>query len=173
MSESIELRINGTGILKLDMNCEANTNDGTILIPKRKIVSKTYKDFIPQLNDSIISEFQLSIPKSIPKDLLVTINTNKVKNNLIQLIKNSKSLNELDTRINEEISDDKIQMPIHYFYIIIVIAVISMGLLIVVNLYIKFKSKCSKIKNPIENTLVNKNEDVNTPNRESPLPGIV
>jgi len=51
--------------------------------------------------------------------------TKKIKNNLIQLIGNSKSLSELRTKINEEISNNKIQMSIHNFYIIIVIAVIS------------------------------------------------
>lgn len=57
-------------------------------------------------------------------------NTNKLKNNLIQLVENSKSLNELNAKINNEIPDNKIQMSIHYFYIIIVIAVISMSQLV-------------------------------------------
>jgi len=103
MSESLEIRVSGTGILRLDTHCEANTDDGTILIPKRKILSKIYKDFVLKLSESGISEFQLSIRKTTSENLLSMKNTNKVKNNLIQLIGNSKSLSELSTKINDEI----------------------------------------------------------------------
>jgi len=79
MSESLEIRVNGPGILKLDTHCEANTDDGTILIPKRKILSKIYKDFVPKLSESVILEFQLSIQKTTSENLLSMKNTNKVK----------------------------------------------------------------------------------------------
>lgn len=42
------------------------------------------------------------------------------------------------------------------FYIIMVTVIISMDLLIVVNLYIKVKNEHGKIKNSIEETIINK-----------------
>lgn len=41
-SETIVLSINGTSMLVLDNQCEANTDDGTLLIPKRKIIIQRY-----------------------------------------------------------------------------------------------------------------------------------
>lgn len=169
MSEPIEIRINGTGIFKLDINCEANTDDGTILIPKRKIVSRIYKDFIPKLNNSIISEFQLNIPKFTAENLLTMKNSKKVKHNLMHLIENSKSLNELHTEFNEKIVDNKEQMPTQYFYIIIMIAVISISLL-GVKYVLEIKKACSKPVNQIEPPIIKTHDD---PTGESPLPRIV
>jgi len=140
------------------------------LIPKRKILSKIYKDFVPKLSESVISEFQLSIQKNTSENLLSMKNTNKVKNNLIQLIGNSRSLSELSTKINDEISDTKIQMSIHYFYIIIVTAVISMSLLIL-KFVLEIKKTFNKPVKQIENTVTKSKtlENQSESAHESPL----
>jgi len=79
MSEVEVTNVNGTGILELSNQCEANTGDGTLLIPKKKVTTKIYKDIIPRLNTS----FNLQIPL-ICKDI--------IPNNLHQLIEYSSSL---------------------------------------------------------------------------------
>ncbi|KAL4127000.1 hypothetical protein QTP88_011198 [Uroleucon formosanum] len=70
-SETIVVSINGTGILDLDNQCEANTDDGTLLIAKRKITTKMYKDFIPQLDTSINWKTKLDITNIILNNSII------------------------------------------------------------------------------------------------------
>jgi len=83
-------------------------------------------------------------------------------------------LSELSTKINDEISDTKIQMSIHYFYIIIVISVISMSLLIL-KIVLEIKKTFNKPVKQIENTVTKSNtlENQSESAHESPLPKIV
>lgn len=53
-TEPINVRLNGTGTLKLESDCEANINDDEIkLIPNRKVISKVMLNYSPRLNISI------------------------------------------------------------------------------------------------------------------------
>lgn len=47
MSEVKTVNVNGMGILELSNQCEANTNDGTLLISQKKVTTKIYKDYYP------------------------------------------------------------------------------------------------------------------------------
>ncbi|KAL4149746.1 hypothetical protein QTP88_003615 [Uroleucon formosanum] len=87
-SETIVVSINGTGILDLDNQCEANTDDGTLLIAKRKITTKMYKDFIPQLDTSINWKTKLDITNIILNNSIIP---NKVSKTVISN-SNSKSV---------------------------------------------------------------------------------
>ncbi|KAL4083150.1 hypothetical protein QTP88_028480 [Uroleucon formosanum] len=69
--ETTVVSINGTGILDLDNQCEANTDDGTLLIAKRKITTKMYKDFIPQLDTSINWKTKLDITNTILNNSII------------------------------------------------------------------------------------------------------
>jgi hypothetical protein len=172
ISEGEIVNVNGMGIIELSNQCQANTNDGTLLISQKKVTTKVYKDIIPQLNVSINLQIPL-IDRNIVSDKLMILNNNKsiIKNNLNKLLEYSNSLENI--RQLSTNNDTTIKMN-NNFYIILGTVIISMGLLIVLSLYIKFKNTCSRIKNSIEETIVNKiYEDVNTPNCESPLPRIV
>jgi len=78
VAETIALNINSISILDLNNQCEANTDDGTLLISKQKVTTKIFKDFVPQLNTPINEKIQLSI-------------TNIISNNSIILSKDSKN----------------------------------------------------------------------------------
>lgn len=69
ISKPLEVSVEGTDIFNLDNKCKANTNDGTMLIAKRKITSKIFKDFIPKLNNSIFFQFQMNSTKMITGNL--------------------------------------------------------------------------------------------------------
>ncbi|KAL4091240.1 hypothetical protein QTP88_025962 [Uroleucon formosanum] len=79
-SETIVVSINGTGILDLDNQCEANTDDGTLLIAKRKITTKMYKDFIPQLDTSINWKTKLDITNIILNNSIIPNKDKHLKN---------------------------------------------------------------------------------------------
>lgn len=171
VSEVETVNVNGMGILELSDQCEANTNDGTLLISQRKVITKLYKDIIPQLNVSI--NYQIPLIDGKISDKLMILNNNKsiIKNNLNKLLEYSNSLENLKQLSTD--NDSVIKTNTH-FYIIVGTVIMSMGLLIVISLYIKFKNECGRIKNSIEETVENKiYEDVTAPNRESPLPRIV
>ncbi|KAE9523912.1 hypothetical protein AGLY_015800 [Aphis glycines] len=83
--ETIVVSINGTGILDLENQCEANTDDGTLLITKRKITTKMYKDFIPQLDISIDWKTKLNVTNTILNNSIIPDKGNHiVKKEFIQ-----------------------------------------------------------------------------------------
>lgn len=172
MSEAETVNINGTGILELSNQCEANTDDGTLLISQKRVTTKIYKDIIPELNMSI--NLQISPPNEniISNNLMIPNDSKSIlKNNLHKLMEYSNSLENLK---HLSTSNDNMIKTNTHFYILLGTVVISMGLLIVISLYFKLKNKCGKVKSSVEETIVNKiYESVNAPNRESPLPRIV
>jgi len=129
-SEPLELSIVGTGILSLDYNCEANTDDGTMLIAKRIITSKLYKDFIPKLNTSIISQFEINSTKINADNLFPIKKSIKLRNNLNKLSENAKSLDELSAQLDKTPYAHTIQVSIKYLYLIIIEAIVSIGLIV-------------------------------------------
>lgn len=172
MSEVEVTNVNGTGILELSNQCEANTGDGTLLIPKRKVTTKVYKDIIPRLNTSFNLQFPV-IGKDIISNNLIQPNRSEtiIKNNLHKLIEYSSSLESFKPPLttNDTIIRTNIQ-----FYIILGTVIISMGLLISINLYFKLRKECRKTSSPIEETVEDKiYEKVTKPNHESTLPRIV
>lgn len=169
--ETIVVSINGTGILDLDNQCEANTDDGTLLIAKRKITTKMYKDFIPQLDVSIDWKTKLNI--TILNNSIIPDKGNPiVKKNLFKLIEYSKSLEELKyTKTSSNIMDT---IGNRLYYIIITIIIISIGLVITIILYLIIKNKHCKTSNCVKNSIESKvYETVSTPNHENPLPRII
>lgn len=76
MSEVETVNVNGMGILELSNQCEANTNDGTLLISQKKVTTKIYKDIIPQLNVSINLQIPLT-DINVVSDKLMILNNNK------------------------------------------------------------------------------------------------
>jgi hypothetical protein len=172
MSEVETVNVNGTGILELSIQCEANTDDGTLLIAQKKVTTKIYKDIIPQLNTSINLQISLT-NKNIISNNLILLNDSKsiIKNNLYKLLENSNSLENL--KHLSASNDTMIEINTH-FYILLGTVTISMGLLIVIGLYFRFKNECCKIERSEEETIINKiYASVNAPNRESPLPRII
>lgn len=129
-SETVVLSINGTGILDLDNQCKANTDDGTLLIAKKKITTKMYKDFIPQLDTLINWKTQLNITDITLNNASILNKGNSiVKNNLFKLIEYSKSLEELKHLKTK----NNIMYTINFqLYLIKTVIVISIGLVITI-----------------------------------------
>lgn len=171
-SETVVLSINGTGILDLDNQCEANTDDGTLLIAKKKITTKMYKDFIPQLDMLIDWKTQLNIADITLNNASILNKGNSiVKNNLFKLTEYSKSLEELKHIKTKNNIMDTINFQL---YLIITVIIISIGLVITIILYLIIKNKQCKTFNSVNNPIENKIYDtVNTPNHENPLPRII
>lgn len=62
MTEPLTLKVNGTGVFSLEHFCQANTvDDGTKLIPERKVSLKTFKNYVPQLFVNASFETGLSL----------------------------------------------------------------------------------------------------------------
>ncbi|KAF0712556.1 CCHC-type domain-containing protein [Aphis craccivora] len=143
--------------------------DGTLLIAKRKITTKMYKDFIPQLDISIDwkTKYNTILNNSIIPDKGNPI----VKKNSFKLIEYSKSLEELKyTKTSSNIMDT----IGNGLYIIITIIIISIGLVITIILYLTTKNKHCKTSNCVKNSIESKvYETVNTPNHDNPLPKII
>jgi hypothetical protein len=88
-----------------------------------------------------------------------------IKNNLYKVLEYSKL---------PSTNNDTIIKTNTHFYIILESIIISIGLLIVISIYLRLKNKCCKIRNSTEDTIVSKlYESVNTHNRENPLSRIV
>ncbi|KAL4153341.1 hypothetical protein QTP88_001174 [Uroleucon formosanum] len=102
-SETIVVSINGTGILDLDNQCEANTDDGTLLIAKRKITTKMYKDFIPQLDTSINWKTKLDITNIILNNSIIPNKDLNDKNTILKptnvMANNKQTILSLETAI--------------------------------------------------------------------------
>lgn len=171
MSETITLNVNGTGILELSDKCEANTDDGTLLISKKKLTSKSYKDFIPQLNISTDIQISLNNKDIISNDLIISDKSRLVvKNNLHKLLEYSKSLENLRTLSTSNNNTEKN----NHLYVVVGTVIVSMALLVTISLYFVFKHKCKQIINSVEKTIENKLYDsLNLPSQENPLPRIV
>jgi hypothetical protein len=140
------LDINGTGIFQLNNQCEANTNDNTILIPKRKIISKIYTDFVPQLNLSFnfLTQFE-SMETESQLDITLLKENPKIKNNLNNLIENSKSLKELHKQLKGKLVEETLNIPRTYMYVIITVLVIGVSIFIII-VYFKLKNIfCKKL----------------------------
>lgn len=135
------INVNGTGILDLSNQCEANTDDGTLLLTKRKITTKIYKDVIPQLNVSINLQIpQIKNDKNLDSLVIPDESKTIVKSNLNKLLEYSKNLENLGQTLhdNNEFKTD------NHLYMTLGIVIISMGLLLVI---ISFIVLCIKIKN--------------------------
>ncbi|KAL4132497.1 hypothetical protein QTP88_009636 [Uroleucon formosanum] len=76
-----KLQLHMSSILDLDNQCEANTDDGTLLIAKRKITTKMYKDFIPQLDTSINWKTKLDITNTILNNSIIPDKGNELSFN--------------------------------------------------------------------------------------------
>jgi len=139
-SETIVISINGTGILDLDNQCKANTDDRILLIAKRKITTKMYKDLIPQTRLSINWKTKLNITNTILNNSIIPDKGNSIvkKKNLFKLIEYSKSLEELKyTKTSSNIMDT----IGNGLYIIITVIVISIGSVITIILYLTIKNR--------------------------------
>lgn len=169
MSEVETVNVNGTGILELSNQCEANTDDGTLLISQKKVITKIYKDIIPELNATIDLKISLTNKNEILNNFML-INDSKsiIKNNLHKLMEYSNSLENL-----KQLSANNDTINTH-FNILWGTVIISIGLLIIISLYFKLKNKYCKNKGSVEETIVNKTyESVNAQTCESPLPRII
>lgn len=130
-TEVISLNIDGIGILELSSECEANTDDGTILITKKRITTKIFKDFIPQLNVSMDKLTQLNVRDIISnKSMIEDTRDSKIKYNLHKLLEYSNSLKYLKDNLTE---NHNTNMKNDYVFIFIIVS-ISIGLLILLTL---------------------------------------
>lgn len=155
----ITVNINGTGVFTLDNYCEANTDDNNILIPKRIIISKTHADFVPQLNFTIHFQPHIDLAGKISNNSLF-VKENRIRDNLIKLSENAKSIQELQSKLHETPNDD-IEKQQSFFYITIsLLAIISVGLSILL-VYSRFKNICHNVE---KNTLQKVYEDINLDN---------
>ena len=133
------------------------------------MITKIYKDIIPELNATIDLKISLTNKNEILSNFML-INDSKsiIKNNLYKLMEYSNSLENL-----KQLSANNDTINTH-FNILWGTVIISIGLLIIVSLYFKLKNKYCKNKGSVEETIVNKTyESVNTQTRESPLPRII
>lgn len=168
VSETVGLSINGTGILELNNECEANTDDGALLISKKKVITKTFKDFVPQLNVSISSLMHLNIKDIISNNTIIANEENsKVKDNLHKLLEYSNALRDLKYTITDNHTIDEKS----YLYIFTLIS-ISIGLAVLLTLlYFRFKNSCNKtITNIEENVTPKIYEEIGlSPNVNAPI----
>jgi len=165
------LSVKGTGIFSLESQCEANTVDDDIkLIPKRKIISKLFKNYIPQLNLTLnFDMFENLSSKELNNSLFIKEDS-KIKDNLNKLTDYSKSLNELRNHL-ENNNPEKTNMTFNYWlHIIVILIVNSTGLISFFIIYMKIKTVCRK-KKEIKSNIDKEIELRNSP--ESPLPRII
>lgn len=172
MSEVEIMNVNGTGILELSNQCEANTGDGTLLISKKKVTTKIYKDIIPQLNLSFNTQIPLISKDTISNDLIIPDESKAiVKNNLHKLIEYSNSLENLK---HSSIANDFTTKTNTHYYIISGTVIISIGLIIIISLYFRLRNQCYNNSSSVEKTIDNKiHEEASRPNHESTLPRLI
>jgi hypothetical protein len=123
-------------------------------MPKRLIVSKTNADFVPQLNFTINFQSHINLADKISNESLF-VKENRIRDNLIKLNENAKSIKELHSKLQETHNDDAEKQQRFFYNTISLITIIS------VVVYIRFKNICHNVeKNMIQKIY----EDVNTPN---------
>lgn len=144
----ITVSVNGTGVFTLENYCEANTDDNKILMPKRVITSKTYADFVPQLNFTINFQSHMILADKILNESLLT-KENKIRDNLLKLNENAKSIKELQNKLRESPDSDTAGKSKTLLYIAISITTFISASLIILFIYIKFKNICHNIEEKI------------------------
>lgn len=155
----ITVNVNGTGVFTLENHCEANTDDNNILMPKKIIISKTHVDFVPQLNFTINFQPHISLVEEISNESIF-IKENEIRNNLIKLNENAKSIKEFKHKLQSTRNNDIEKQKSFFYIIILIITIISVGLSILL-LYIKFRNICNKVE---ENIISKVYEDITLEN---------
>lgn len=134
----ITVNVNGTGVFTLDNYCEANTDDSKILIPKRLVISKIYADFVPQLNFTLLFQSHMNLTDNISNESLLIKDNTIVRDNLMKLNENAKSIKELQNKLCESPDGVITEKSQSFLYITIsLLTVISVSLSIFL-VYIKF-----------------------------------
>lgn len=170
-TEPISIRLNGTGTLKLESYCEANTNDEEIkLIPNKKIVSKVMLNYSPRLNISMNFESWENFINEDTKNSQSVNQNIEIKHDLNKLTEISKTIDTLSNSFKKpEESTDSLSK---YKYVTICIIIICVGLSILLSLlYFRIKKSCNK---PIEDKIDSKNcTEVELESLERPIPKII
>lgn len=77
----IIITVNDTGIFTLDNYCEANTDNNTILLPRRRITSSIYLDFVPQLSLNIDFPTHISLTNTVMNKSIFIKENNNIRDN--------------------------------------------------------------------------------------------
>jgi len=150
LEEATIIRIKGTGIIKInDTTCEVSA-ENVILTATQEITNKKYINFVPVTNMSMLTT---KFPKKLHFAKLKSIN-NTIGMKLNHLGELSHSVDNLEELISkeEERQRNEQHKEIHsnLIYVTLILGVLSMVLIIIVYVTIKYKIKCYKNKQNIE-----------------------